>query len=50
MYIFVLCGQLQAMGIKNEEDINKMVNFFLKYKQQQTEKVELGGILWFIWF
>lgn len=45
IYIFILCDSLQAMGIENEEDINKMTKFFLKYKKPQTEKVELRGTL-----
>lgn len=42
MYIYTFCDWLQAMGIENEEDINKMTKFFLKYKKPQTEKVGLS--------
>ncbi|XP_060785447.1 dynein regulatory complex protein 1 [Neoarius graeffei] len=31
-----------AMGIENEEDINKMTKFFLKYKKPQTEKENMS--------
>ncbi|KAF7709286.1 dynein regulatory complex protein 1 [Silurus meridionalis] len=31
-----------AMGIENEEDINKMIKFFLKYKEQQKEKTNIS--------
>ncbi|XP_053090520.1 dynein regulatory complex protein 1 [Pangasianodon hypophthalmus] len=31
-----------ALGIENEEDINKMTKFFLKYKQEQTEKENIS--------
>ncbi|MCJ8732323.1 hypothetical protein PDJAM_G00210080 [Pangasius djambal] len=31
-----------ALGIENEEDINKMTKFFLKYKQEQIEKENIS--------